>query len=209
MEHVFNFLLHMDRYLAVFTQEHGLWVYALLFIVVFAETGLVVTPFLPGDTLLFIAGALAGSGLISAPATAAIFAIAAILGNLSNYAIGRAIGPRVFKSRSRWLSRRHLEEAHAFFERHGGKTIVLARFLPIIRTFAPFIAGVSAMSWLPFFAYTLAGAIAWVAIVFTGGMFFGNLPFVRDHLTLVILGLVIVSLIPAVIFDLRRRRRRV
>ncbi|HEX5313353.1 MAG TPA: VTT domain-containing protein [Gammaproteobacteria bacterium] len=208
MEHVFNFLLHMDRYLAAFTQEHGLWVYALLFIVVFAETGLVVTPFLPGDTLLFIAGALAGSGLISAPATAAIFTIAAILGNLSNYAIGRAIGPRVFKTRSRWLNRRHLEEGHAFFERHGGKTIVLARFLPIIRTFAPFIAGVSAMSWLPFFAYTLAGAIAWVAIVFTGGMFFGNLPFVRDHLTLVILGLVIVSLIPAVIFDLRRRRKR-
>jgi len=207
MNAIFDFILHMDRYLGHFTAEHGAWVYALLFVVVFAETGLVVTPFLPGDTLLFIAGALAGSGLLSAPAAGITLAAAAIAGNLSNYLIGRAIGPRVFTERSRLLNRRYLEQTHAFFERHGGKTIVLARFLPIIRTFAPFVAGVGAMSWPRFFAYTLLGACAWVALVFTGGIFFGNLSFVRNNLTLVILGIVVVSLIPAFVAGLRARFR--
>jgi len=208
MHAIFDFILHMDRYLGQFTTEHGAWVYALLFVVVFAETGLVVTPFLPGDTLLFIAGALSGSGLISGPAAGITLAAAAILGNLSNYFIGRLVGPRVFATRSRLLNRRHLEQTHAFFERHGGKTIVLARFLPIIRTFAPFVAGVGAMTWPRFLAYTVVGACAWVALVFTGGIFFGNLAVVRNNLTLVILGIVIVSLIPAMVAGLRARRGR-
>ena len=206
MSSIFDFLLHLDRYLAGFTTAHGPWVYALLFVVVFAETGLVVTPFLPGDTLLFIAGALAGSGLLSGPYAAAVLAAAAIAGNISNYAIGRLVGPRVFHRRSWLLNRRHLDETHAFFERHGGKTVVIARFLPIIRTFAPFVAGVGAMSWPRFLVYTVVGGCGWVALIFTGGIFFGNLAVVRDHLTPVILGIVVVSLIPAAVLALRRRR---
>lgn len=207
MNHVFDFLLHLDRYLAAFTQAHGLWVYAVMFVVIFAETGFVVTPFLPGDTLLFIAGALVVTGILSGPWTAIVFAVAAILGNISNYAIGRAIGPRAFTTHSRWLNRRYLDESHAFFERHGGKTIVLARFLPIVRTFAPFVAGIGAMPWPRYLAYTVLGACAWVGLVFTGGIFFGNIPFVRNNLTAVILGIVIVSLIPAFVLGLRRRRK--
>lgn len=207
MSWTFDFLLHLDRHLAGFAAEHGAWVYGLLFVIIFAETGLVVTPFLPGDTLVFIAGALAGAGLFSGPATAAVLFAAAVLGNLCNYFIGRAIGPRVFARGSRWLNRRHLDDTHAFFERHGGKTIVLARFLPIIRTFAPFVAGVGAMTPGRFAAYTVVGALGWVGLVFTGGIFFGNLAVVRDHLTLVILGIVAVSLIPAAVLELRRRRQ--
>jgi membrane-associated protein len=207
MSWIFDFLLHLDRYLAAFTTAHGAWVYALLFIVVFAETGLVVTPFLPGDTLLFVAGTLGGSGLLNAPAAAAVLAAAAVVGNISNYAIGRAVGPRVFAVRSRFLNRRYLEETHAFFERHGGKTIVLARFLPIIRTFAPFVAGIGLMSWPRFLVYTIVGACGWVALVFTGGIFFGNLPVVRNNLTAVILGIVVLSLVPAFVAWLAQRRR--
>ncbi len=206
MSTILDFLLHLDTHLASFTAAHGPWVYALLFIVIFAETGLVVTPFLPGDTLLFLAGALTGSGLLSGPWTATVLAVAAVLGNLSNYAIGRAIGPRVFSLDNRWLNRRHLQQTHAFFERHGGKTIILARFLPIIRTFAPFVAGVAAMPTASFTIYTVVGATAWVGLVFTGGIFFGNLAFVRDHLTEVILGIVILSLIPAGIAGFIHRR---
>lgn len=208
MSWLFDFLLHLDRHLAGFSAAHGPWVYGLLFVIIFSETGLVVTPFLPGDTLLFIAGALAGAGVLSGPVTAVVLFTAAVLGNLSNYFIGRAIGPRVFTRKSRWLNRRHLDETHAFFERHGGKTIVLARFLPIIRTFAPFVAGVGAMGRVRFLAYTVIGAAGWVGLVFTGGIFFGNLAFVRDRLTLVMLGIVVISLIPAGLLELRRRRQR-
>ena len=207
MSHVLDFLLHLDRYLAAFTQAHGLWVYALMFVVIFAETGFVVTPFLPGDTLLFIAGALVVSGILSGPGAAITFAVAAILGNISNYAIGRMIGPRAFTTSSRWLNRRYLDETHAFFERHGGKTIVLARFLPFIRTFAPFVAGIGAMPWPRYLAYTVLGACAWVGLVFTGGIFFGSIPFIRNNLTIVIFGIVIISLIPAGILGLRRRHK--
>lgn len=205
MQHILDFLLHLDRYLAAFTQHYGLWVYALLFIIIFAETGLVVTPFLPGDTLLFVAGALAGSGHLYWPASVVAFLAGAILGNLSNYEIGRALGPRVFKSRSRLLNRRYLEEAHAFFERHGGKTIVIARFLPIIRTFAPFVAGIGQMPRWLYLAYTATGAALWVGSLFIVGVFFGNIPFVRNHLTLIVLAAVVVSLVPALIMALRKR----
>ncbi|MGH8128183.1 MAG: VTT domain-containing protein [Gammaproteobacteria bacterium] len=208
MQHILDFLLHLDRYLATFTQHYGLWVYALLFIIIFAETGFVVTPFLPGDTLLFVAGALAGAGHLYWPAAVAVFVAGAILGNVSNYEIGRALGPRVFSSHSRWLNQRYLQEAHTFFERHGGKTIVIARFLPIIRTFAPFVAGIGRMPRWIYLGYTVVGAALWVSSQFAMGMFFGNIPFVRDNLTLIVLGAVIVSLIPALIMALRKRSQK-
>lgn len=207
MQHILDFLLHLDRYLASFTQHYGLWVYALLFIIIFAETGFVVTPFLPGDTLIFVAGALAGSGHLYWPGAVAVFLAGAVLGNVSNYEIGRALGPRVFGTHSRWLNRRYLEEAHAFFERHGGITIVIARFLPIIRTFVPFVAGIGRMSRLLYIAYTVAGAALWVGSVFIVGVFFGNIPFVRDNLTLIVLAAVVVSLIPALVVAVGKRLR--
>lgn len=207
MHNVFDFLLHLDRYLAGFAQAHGLWVYALLFLIIFAETGLVVTPFLPGDTLIFVAGALAGAGHLSWPVTGVVFAIAAILGNISNYEIGRAIGPRVFRTRSRLLNRRHLDQAHAFFLRHGGKTVVIARFLPFIRTFVPFVAGIGRMPRWKYFLYTLVGAVLWVAVIFSVGFFFGNIKFVSEHLTLIILAAVVVSAVPAIVAALHKRRK--
>ena len=208
MQHILDFLLHLDRYLSAFTQHYGLWVYALLFIIIFAETGLVVTPFLPGDSLIFVTGALAGSGHINWPSAVLVFLVGAILGNVSNYEIGRALGPRVFTSRSRWLNRRHLEEAHAFFTRHGGITIVVARFLPIIRTFVPFVAGIGQMQRPLYILYTVAGAALWVSSVFVVGVFFGNIPFVRDNLTLIVLAAVVLSLVPATVIALRRRLGR-
>ncbi len=203
MQHVFDFLLHFDRYLAGFSETYGLWVYALLFVIIFAETGLVVTPFLPGDTLIFVAGALAGAGHLNWPTTVVIFFLAALIGNIINYEIGRAIGPRVFRSRSRWLNRRHLDHAHGFFVAHGGKTVVIARFLPIIRTFVPFVAGVGRMPRWQYLLYTVVGAGLWVAILFALGYFFGNIAFVRDHLMLIILAAIVISIIPAIAMALR------
>lgn len=208
MDHILDLLLHSDRYLAGFADAYGLWVYGLLFIVIFAETGLVVTPFLPGDTLIFIAGALAGTGHLDWPLAAAALFAGAVLGNLSNYEIGRALGPRVFRSQSRWLNRRHLDEAHEFFVRHGGKAIVIARFLPIIRTYVPFIAGVGSMSRLAHFLYTLLGAALWVSVLFATGYFFGDIAFVKDHLTVIVLAAVVVSLAPVVVMAVRRRVAR-
>lgn len=205
MQSTLDFLLHLDTHLAAFTHTYGIWVYALIFIVIFAETGFVVTPFLPGDTLLFIAGALSTAGVLSMSWTAIIIAVAAILGNISNYAIGRLVGPRAFNLNSRWLNRRHLERTHEFFIRHGGKTIVLARFLPIIRTFAPFVAGIAVMSLRRFILYTVIGCLGWVGLVYFGGVFFGTLPFIQHHLTEVILGIVIVSLVPALLAALIHR----
>lgn len=204
MQQIFDFLLHLDQYLAGFAETYGLWVYALLFVIIFAETGLVVTPFLPGDTLIFVAGALAGAGHLDWPITVVIFFVAAVLGNVSNYEIGRAIGPRVFRTQSRWLNHRHLDQAHDFFLAHGGKTVVIARFLPIIRTFVPFVAGVGHMPRWKYFLYTFVGAGLWVAILFAVGYFFGNIAFVREHLTLIVLAAVVVSVIPAVVMALRR-----
>lgn len=208
MQHVLDFLLHLDRYLAGFAHTYGLWVYALLFVIIFAETGCVVTFFLPGDTLIFVAGALAGAGHLSWAVTVTVFAVAVVFGNVLNYETGRAIGPRVFRTRSRLLNRRHLDEAHKFFLHHGGKTIVIALFLPIIRTFVPFVAGVAQMPRWKYLAYTVVGAVVWVAIVFSVGFFFGNIKFVSEHLTLIILAAVIASVIPATIIALRKRWKR-
>lgn len=208
MHLIFDFLLHSDRYLAAFAEAHGPAVYGLLFALVFAETGLVVTPFLPGDTLIFISGALAGTGHLDWPMAVLALFVGAILGNLSNHEIGRLVGPRVFRSQSRWLNRRHLDDAHAFFVAHGGKAIVIARFLPIIRTYVPFIAGVGGMSRWQHFIYTVFGAALWVGVLFAIGYFFGNIAFVKDHLTVIVLAAVVVSLAPVVVMALRRRAAR-
>ena len=202
-------LVHLDRYLAVLLQQYGAWVYLLLFVIIFCETGLVVTPFLPGDTLLFIAGALAAGGGIDVHLLALLLVGAAVLGNTVNYSIGRFIGPRVFHwEGSRFFNRRALDRAHAFYEKHGGITIVITRFVPILRTFAPFVAGIGQMTYLNFTAYNLAGALAWVLSLLYAGYWFGNVPFVKENLTWVILGIVVLSLLPLAFEYLRHRQNR-
>jgi membrane-associated protein len=190
---LFDFILHVDRYLEAFVRDHGPWVYALLFLIVFVETGVVVMPFLPGDSLLFIVGALCGIGLMSLPLAMVILLLAAILGDQCNFAIGRYVGPRVFQwEQSRFFNRQAFDRAHAFYERYGGITIILARFMPFIRTFAPFVAGVADMSRARFTAYNVVGALIWVLGICTAGYFFGNLPFVREHLDKIIWALIFV-----------------
>ena len=203
---VIDVFLHLDRHLAAVVQDHGRSVYALLFAIVFAETGLVVTPFLPGDSLLFACGALAATGALDPSLLFVLLAAAAILGDTLNYGIGSAIGPRAFTSRSRWLKREHLERTHAFYERHGGKTIVIARFVPIVRTFAPFVAGIGTMSYPRFLAYNVAGGAGWVAIGLGSGYAFGNIPVVRNNFSVVVIGIVVVSLLPLGIEYLRHRK---
>lgn len=188
-----DFILHVDKYLEMFVQNYGAWVYALLFLIVFVETGVVVMPFLPGDSLLFIVGALCGAGMMSYPLACAILIVAAILGDQCNYSIGRFFGPKVFQwEDSRWFNRRAFDQAHNFYERYGGITIVLARFMPFIRTFAPFVAGVAEMNRAKFTAYNVGGALIWVLGICTAGYFFGNLPLVREHLDKIIWALIIV-----------------
>ncbi len=204
---VFDFLLHFDKYLTTFVESHGAWVYALLFLIIFAETGLVVTPILPGDSLLFVAGTLAAVGSMDVWWVMATLIVAAILGDTVNYWIGDYLGHRLFSSNSRWLNRAYLERAHEFYERHGGKTIVIARFIPIIRTFAPFVAGMGEMPYRRFLIYNIGGAILWVVSLVGLGFYFGELAFVKKNLTLIIVLIVIVSVLPGVIEYLRHRRR--
>ena len=201
-----DLLVHLDSHLATLLQQYGAWVYLLLFAIIFCETGLVVTPFLPGDSLLFIAGALAAGGGIDVHLLALLLVAAAVLGNTVNYSIGRFIGPKVFHwEESRFFNRRALDRAHAFYEKHGGKTIVITRFVPILRTFAPFIAGIARMTYLNFTAYNLAGALAWVLSLLYAGYWFGNVPFVKQNLTWVILGIIAISLLPLAFEYLRHR----
>ena len=191
---------------------YGPWIYALLFAVVFAETGLVVTPLLPGDSLLFAAGALAGAGILDPVLVATLLMAAAIGGDAVNYSVGRAIGPRVFAATDttsrlhRLLNREHLNQAHAFFERHGGKAIVLARFVPIVRTFVPFVAGAGSMSYPAFALYNVTGGVAWVLVCVGGGYLFGDLPVVKNNFSLVALGIIFVSVLPMIVQFLRTRR---
>ncbi|HMG58645.1 MAG TPA: DedA family protein [Burkholderiales bacterium] len=204
-----DLLVHLDRHLATLLQQHGAWVYLLLFTIIFCETGLVVTPFLPGDSLLFIAGALAAGGGIDVHLLALLLVAAAVLGNTVNYSIGRVIGPKVFHwEESRFFNRRALDRAHEFYEKHGGKTIVITRFVPILRTFAPFVAGIARMTYLNFTAYNLAGALAWVLSLLYAGYWFGNVPFVKQNLTWVILGIVVLSVTPLA-FEYVRQRLKV
>ncbi|MEP6720101.1 MAG: DedA family protein [Variovorax sp.] len=188
-----DFILHVDKHLEAFVTAYGPWVYALLFLIVFVETGVVVMPFLPGDSLLFIVGALCGVGLMNFPIACAVLIAAAILGDQCNFSIGRYLGPKVFQwENSRLFNRKAFDQAHAFYERYGGITVVLARFMPFIRTFAPFVAGVADMSRPRFTAYNVIGALIWVLGIATAGYFFGNLPFVREHLDKIIWALIFV-----------------
>ena len=202
-----QFILHLDAHLLEFTNDHGNWIFALLFLIIFCETGLVVTPFLPGDSLLFVAGALAGAGALDIDVMVIVLVVAAILGDSLNFGIGRWIGPRVFRFEDSWLfRRRYLDAANAFYQRHGGKTIVIARFVPIVRTYAPFVAGAAGMDYRRFIGFNVIGAVLWIALLSYAGYFFGGLTVVKNNLTLVILGIIVLSLMPAVIEYLRSRR---
>ncbi|MBK6759150.1 MAG: DedA family protein [Candidatus Kapabacteria bacterium] len=199
METILDFILHIDVHLAALTAQYGMWTYAILFLIVFAETGLVVTPFLPGDSMLFAAGAICSLGSMDVTVLMGLLMIAAVLGDGVNYAIGKKVGPRLFtSSTSKFLNKQHLDRTHAFYEKHGGKTIILARFMPIIRTFAPFVAGVGSMRYRTFFIYNVVGAIVWVASFTMLGFFFGNQPLVKKNFTLVIGAIIVISVLPAI-----------
>ena len=198
--------LHLDAHLAEFVANYGTWVYALLFVIVFIETGLVVWPFLPGDSLLFVTGALAAAGGMDIGLVMAVLICAALTGDNCNYWIGRFVGPRVFHyERSRWFNPRHLQRAHAFYERHGGKTIVLARFIPVVRTYVPFVAGIGAMPYARYIGWCVAGALAWVFSLCLLGYFFGNIPAVKKNLTAVIVLIVLISISPGIFAWLKAR----
>jgi membrane-associated protein len=202
-----DFVLHFDRHLLEFVRDYGSWVYAILFAIVFAETGFVVTPFLPGDSLLFAAGALCATGELSMTAMLALLMAAAFSGNAVNYSVGRFIGPRVFQSRYRLLNKEYLDRAHAFFEQYGGKAVVLGRFVPIVRTFVPFVAGAARMTSASFVLYNAAGAVGWVTLCLGAGWLFGNVPLVKNNFSLVTIGIVFVSILP-MLFEMFARRRR-
>ena len=206
----FQMVLHIDQTLGIWVEQYGAWVYLVLFLIIFAETGLVVVPFLPGDSLLFIAGAFGATGSLDPVLLGVLLIVAAVTGNTVNYAIGRYIGPRVFTMNVRFLDRAALLRTHLFYEKHGGKTIVMSRFLPVVRTFAPFVAGVAEMSMARFQFFNIAGALLWVGSLVTLGYFFGNIPIVKEHLnTIVLLGLAaaIVPLLVAGLVKLVRGRR--
>ena len=202
-----DIFLNLDDYLSTLIKDYGTWTYLILFIIVFCETGLVVTPFLPGDSLLFAAGALAATGAMDPEMLFFLLTIAGILGDTVNYHIGKYFGPKVFKSNNiRFLNKEHLERTHRFYEKHGGKTIIIARFIPIIRTFAPFVAGVGTMTYWRFLFYNVIGAIIWVSSFIYLGYYFGNLPTVKDNFSLVILAIIIISVMPVVINFIQAKR---
>jgi membrane-associated protein len=193
-----DFVLHMDKYLPQIMHDYGLWAFVILFVVIFIETGVVIMPFLPGDSLLFAAGAVMAASNMNPLVLYVIVAIAAVLGDTTNYWIGHTIGPKAFSMNSRWLKKEYLDRTHAFFEKHGGKTILLARFVPIIRTFAPFVAGVGQMSYGYFLSYNVFGGLLWTGLFVAAGYFFGNLEIVKNNFSLVIIAIILVSLLPAV-----------
>jgi membrane-associated protein len=202
---LFDIVLHLDRHLVAMVQEYGVWIYAILFAIIFAETGFVVTPFLPGDSLLFAAGALAGADLLDVRVLMILLFVAAVLGDAVNYSIGRYIGPRVFRPDGRkgrlekLLNPKHLERTHEFFERHGGKAVVLARFVPIVRTFIPFVAGAGSMTYSTFAFYNVFGGALWVVTCVGAGWLFGAIPIVKDNFEIVVIGIIFVSILPMLI----------
>ena len=205
---IIDFFLHLDKHLSQVISQYGTWTHLILFLIVFCETGLVITPFLPGDSLLFAAGTFAALGALDVRLVIVLLIIAAVLGDTLNYWVGSYIGPRAFRGNVRFLKQEYLERTHAFYEKHGGKTVILARFIPIIRTFAPFVAGVGAMSYPKFILYNVVGAVLWVVLFVLGGYFFGNIPTVRNNFTLVILAIIALSVMPIVIEAVRARRSR-
>lgn len=198
-----DFVLHIDVHLFELVEQYGLWIYAILFIIVFCETGLVVTPFLPGDSLLFAAGVVAGAGLMGYAEVMLVLLAAGILGDAVNYCIGRHVGPAIFSRDTRFIKKEHLLKAHHFYERHGGKAIVLARFVPIVRTFAPFVAGIALMCPRTFFLYNVTGCVLWVGCLVSAGFFLGNLEWVRQNFSLIVYAIVVVSVLPVAIEVLR------
>lgn len=203
-----DFILHIDRHLIELVQAYGSWVYGILFLIIFCETGLVVMPLLPGDSLLFVAGALAAQGAMQVHGLAAMLMLAAILGDSLNYAIGKRFGHVIAGPNSRWIKQAHIQRTHAFFEKHGGKTIIVARFVPIVRTFAPFVAGIGEMSYYKFITFNVLGGVLWVACFVYAGYWFGNLELVRSNLKLIMLAIIVLSLMPIVFEALKHRFSR-
>ncbi len=203
-----GFLFHIDKYLNFIIEHTGAWSYVLLFLVIFAETGLVVTPFLPGDSLLFAAGAVAVSGSFNIMGLFLVLSAAAILGDSFNYLVGKQIGEKMLKGHSRFLKKEYLDRTHKFYEKYGGKTIVLARFVPVVRTFAPFVAGVGKMSYAYFLSYNVIGGLLWVSTFIFGGFFFGNMPVIKDNFSITIFAIVILSVLPIIIEIWKHRRKR-
>ena len=204
-----DIVLHLDVHLLNLVHTYGTWAYAILFAIIFSETGFVVTPFLPGDSLLFVAGAIAAGGALDVHVLFLLLALAAILGNTANFEIGRWIGARLFRAgRSRWLDPKHVETAHAFYERHGGKAVVISRFLPIVRTYIPFVAGMARMRTASFLAYNVVGGALWTGSLCYAGYFFGNIPWIKGNLTLLIVGIIVVSLVPLAVAWLRSRAKK-
>lgn len=204
-----DIVLHLDVHLLRMVETYGVWIYAILFAIIFSETGFVVTPFLPGDSLLFVAGAIAATGAMYVHLLAALLIAAAVLGNSVNYAIGRWLGKHFFTDRgSKWLNPKHLETAHAFYERHGGKAVVISRFLPIVRTYVPFVAGMAAMEWKEYTFYNVLGAVLWVGSLTYAGFFFGNIPWIKNNLHVMIIGIIVVSLLPLVYAYVKSRMQK-
>ncbi|MCH4249172.1 DedA family protein [Acinetobacter populi] len=203
--YLIDFILHVDQHLVEFVTNYGTWIYVILFLVIFVETGLVVMPFLPGDSLLFAAGALAATGAMNPWILILLLFVAAVLGDTLNYHIGKYVGPRVFEIESRWINKEYLYKTQAFFAKHGGKTIIFARFIPFARTFAPFVAGVSHMHYRYFLSYNIIGALCWVCSFILLGYLFGNIPAIKDNFTYVIFAIILISVLPALIAFVRER----
>ncbi len=202
-------VMHLDVHLLALSQQYGIWIYAILFLIIFGETGLVVLPFLPGDSLLFVAGALAAAGALDITYLIPLLMLAAFLGDNCNYWIGREVGGRMVKhGSSRLIKREHLDKTHAFYKKHGGKTILFARFLPIIRTFAPFVAGIARMDYRIFLMFSALGGLFWINIFALGGYFLGNIPFIKQNLTLLVLGIIVITLVPAMLEFIRQRLKK-
>jgi membrane-associated protein len=204
-----DIVLHLDAHLLVLVQQYGMWVYAILFAIIFSETGLVFAPFLPGDSLLFVIGALCGMGSLELQVAMPLLILAAFMGDNTNYWVGRLLGLRLLNHpNQRWIKHEHLEKTHAFYAKHGGKTVIFARFLPIIRTFAPFVAGIGTMNYRLYLMFSILGGVAWIGSLLLAGFFFGNIPVIKDNLTLMILVIVFISFVPAILEFIKHRRRQ-
>ncbi len=204
-----EYFMHLDKHLNVVIQSYGIWTYAILFLIIFCETGLVVTPILPGDSLLFAAGTFAALGSLQVEVLFTLLGLAAVAGDTLNYWIGYAVGPKVFQQEhGRFFKKEHLERTHRFYERYGGKTIIIARFMPIIRTFAPFVAGIGSMTYPRFITYNVVGGVAWIGLFVFGGYYFGNIPVVKQNFTFVLMAIIVISVLPGVIEFLRQRSRQ-
>jgi membrane-associated protein len=201
-----DIVLHLDTHLLQLVADYGIWVYAILFLIIYCETGLVVTPFLPGDSLLFVAGALCGMGALQLEWLIPLLILAAFSGDNTNYWIGRLVGMRLLRAHARLIRQEHIDKTHAFYEKHGGKTVLLARFLPIVRTFAPFVAGIGMMNYHLFILFSAAGSLLWIGSLTLAGFFFGNIPLVKDNLMVIIVGIIVISILPALIELIRNRK---